>query len=124
MITSMQHNRIKLKNGTYIRNYEDEVLLYSPRTEGVCVIRNAIQLLGKLSTIPVDIEYIIANAAKAYGIAINETEENEWRELLDNLVRLGLLEYEKPLHRIANKIEACPDAERRENISTRYKNSF
>ena len=117
MITSMQHNRIKLKNGTYIRNYEDEVLLYSPRTEGVCVIRNAIQLLGKLSTIPVDIEYIIANAAKAYGIAINETEENEWRELLDNLVRLGLLEYEKPLHRIANKIEACPDAERRENIS-------
>lgn len=87
-----KHMQIKLRPSTFFRVSGRESLLFCPRNEAAGIVEDAQPVLSQLSLSAKDIDLIFNNAASALNVSPKEIG-CDYKPLLDDLVRIGLIEY-------------------------------
>ncbi len=83
--------QIRLSSFTYLRTFEEESVLFNPRTEAFCVATNVQAVFGLLSRLPKETEDIFESAASALGVS-KDAVKQDFGSLLDDLIQGGLAE--------------------------------
>lgn len=82
---------VRLTPFTYIRFFEEECLLFNPRTEAGCVVNHANAVLLQLSSRCRDVDCMYEIAAQSLGVHVTEIR-NDYESVLVDLISAGLVE--------------------------------